>query len=88
MLQAMPRGCHLTVYKKKQVNLSCGKALTTYMYKLTLLNFIVSYHWNSQKINGIGRDPMRRPYHIYSYLPNAHLITIKETKINTAHMVS
>ena len=58
------------------------------MYKLTLLNFIVSYHWNSKKIKGIGRDPRHRPYHIYGYLPNAHLITIKETKINTAHMVS
>ena len=31
---------------------------------------------------------MHRPYQIYGYLPNAHLITIKETKITTTNMVS
>ena len=31
---------------------------------------------------------MHGPYQIYGWLPNAHLIYTKETKINTAHMVS
>ena len=58
------------------------------MYNLTLLNFIVKLLLEFQKIKGIGRDPRHRPYQIYSYLPNAHLITIKETKITITNMVS
>ena len=36
----------------------------------------------------IGRDPRHGPYHIYGYLPNAHLVYTKEIRISTAHMVS
>ena len=31
---------------------------------------------------------MYGPYHIYGYLPNAHLIYSKEIKISTAYVVS
>ena len=81
----MSRGCHLTIQYDKHEIFSSGKALTAYSYKLTLLNFMVRYHWKSKSI---GRDPTYGPYHIYGYLPNAHLIYNKEIKISTAHVVS
>ena len=31
---------------------------------------------------------MHGPYHIYGYLPNAHLIYTKEIRKSTTHMVS
>ena len=44
----MSMGCHLNIQCEKHVNLSGSKAETAYIYKLTLLNFIVSYHLKSK----------------------------------------
>ena len=41
-----------------------------------------------QKCKRARRDPTHGPYHIYGYLPDAHLIYTKEIKINTADVVS
>ena len=62
--------------------------LNTLHVEFNITKFYSKLLLEIQKSKSIGRDPRHRPYHIYDYFPDTHLIYSKETKISTVHVVS